>query len=1272
MKAISVYNDAKSNETWQSGVASKKVKVDVIAPEIIVSGNTVKINSTQSAGVSYRYTYDDAVTLTPTTGEAYTNDFTLTDGNRYTVKALAYNTVDGTTYTSAVTQLVVDLRGAVEIESLADIDSATGKYKLKSGFTATGTPMEGENEIGTADNPFSGILDGDFVELELSSPLFDHVRDATIRNVIVSKATINNTSGNAGAIVNTAEGKTRIYNCGVLKGTVSGSGHVGSIVGEINGNVRVVNCYSFATVSGGTTGSGIVGFNSNTKVHTKTLNGRNIDVGITQNTVGTKAMVMNCMFYGDITAGTKKYPVYGGPVIRNDGTDDGGAVNGYNYYRKNKYDEESEEYVDDVTFDDNYTHINDYNLTWPAEEKYLTRFEYYRSILNSNRHLCTYWVTDKRGTDQVASDTALIAKWVLDPSKAPYPILKKWGKYPSVINPDPTRTWRPKAKDADGVVQEAQWVTRTAAKDYEGKKLGTLKVTINAGTYHAGSVTSPITDKEFIIMDMDTLNHDYGYAKIQLPYYNELFGDPTADASQWDNRYGGNYKDYVVTGWDITDVTGGTPGTFIDTDDGDVKAWESGFNFADRKCTDKDKHRTFAQGGYYYVPEGVTKITITAHWGEARYLRNADNSVDRVNVTNQSAASNGNAFTPAGSLPATFQGKTVYNDLVTAIKSLSNQGSGKTVYDQAIVLVGNLQRQNRSSHVGYSYLGNSMFPYTLMSADLDLDNEPDFCMQLQFRNAYERLGVQPVRFDFLAISELGLAIRHNNFAYAIGLMTPLGHFEITETAYLHMTQFEYDGANNGSVKTEAPLILNGGQFDQIVLRYGDKDKTSYILMGGNVWMKRFTPGWHAGSNNGSGIRHCAVNAIGGDYPEFYLSGIYKPADTKIREDNPHCWVNGGRFGIMAGAGYEQIKGDVTFKIDHAIIDEFYGGGINASKPITGSINVTIDHSKVGKYCGGPKVGKMTSGKTVTTNATGSVFGEFYGGGNGGTSYYRANQVDDTPGDMPSASASGYTNFDKFNPLNTISGVTAASDNDTNNDNKGYHAEYEFEVFNSSNGTDKGTVRRAYIHWAQFGTTETGNITNTLNDCTIKGSFYGGGNLGNVNGDIISTLTDTKVYGSAFGGGYSASIPSFPIHDKANAVFPTRDFTGVITDGHIPYLKDNDEIRQYTWTNKIPPGRTESNAKDAPTFQKDGKYYCYTWVSLANLVTVTGNVTLTLDGNTKIGTSGTGHHVYGGGAQSAVSGNTTVNIEGNTEVFGNVFGGGDEGIVEGSTEVNIEQ
>ena len=1236
------------------------------APVIQQSGTTVTITCPNSSAKIYYSTSRDGEFTEYTTSFEKTADVPV---------VRAYTTCAG-----YLNSPIVILQDAQEVSSTDDMTEMSGSYKLSANFVVN-------NSIGTSAAPFTGTIDGQMntITTTVTKPLVAYANGATIRNVIMEKVNIpSTTEGNVGAIVGNASGKCRIYNCGVLgtltetkdangnitnitsSSTIGGTGNVGSIVGQLNDNSRVINCYSYAQITGGNNVAGIVGYQSAT-------------TDLTQDNISLLPMIVNCMFYGEITGGATKYPVYGGKMIKNELTkkvnnaDVGIGVNLYNYFRKNS------------TFDNSYTKIDNYNRSWPAEEEYLTRFEYYRSILNSNRHLCTYWVTDKAGSEQTAADTALIAKWVLDPSKAPYPILKKWGKYPSVINPDPTRTWRPKAKDEDGIVQDAHWVTRTSAKDYEGKKLGTLKVTINAGTYHKGSVTSPITDKEFIIMDMDTLNHDYGYAKIQLPYYNELFGDPTADASQWDKRYGGNYKDYVVTGWDITDVTGGTDisdkaGTDADGVDYDhtfTANWESGYNFADRYCTEKDKFsksgRVFAQGGYYYVPEGVTAITITAHWGTAVYVRNADNSVDRVNVT--SAVGSGSEFTPAGKLPSPSQGQTVFTSIQNAIKSssFSNLAAGKTVYDQAVVLVGNIQVRNGSTVVNNS--GTNAVPYTLMSADFDLDNEPDFCLQLQFRNDLNRPRIQPVRFDFLSIPELGLAIRPDNKAWAIGIMVPAGHFEITETACMHTTQFEYDA---NITKVESPVILNGGHFEQVVVRYGStsnngiSNRTSYFIMGGHFWMRRFTPGAHTNTGSTPKIRHCAVSVMGGEFPEFYLSGIYRTIVSN--DDNPHCYINGGRFGTIAGAGMEQISGNITFKIDHAIIDEFYGGGINASLPVLGNIDVTIDHSRVGKYCGGPKVGILgttSAYKTVTTHATGSTFNEYYGGGNGGTSYYRE-QKKDGDAAFPSQSASGWKDYgySGFNPLNTISSVTKASDNSATN--KGYHAEYEFEVFNNSNGTTDQAVVRAYYQWAQFGTTATGTVTNFLKDCTVNGNFYGGGNLGNVNGNVNTTLTgETHIVGSAFAAGYSAAIPKFRIHDKENATtsnFPARDFAGVITEHTLDYKKDDsgNEI-YYTWSNELPPETTSDNAKNNPTFQKDGKWYCYTWESLKGLGTVNGNATLTIKGTTEIEGS-----VFGGGAQSAVSGNTTVTLSENAIVNGDVFGGGDEGVVEGSATVNIQE
>ena len=1155
---------------------------------------------------------------------------------------------------------------------------------------------------------FSGTFDGgNCVLTGLSHALFNTVDGGTVKNVTLENVNIQSgdSDGDAGAICNKAEGSSRIYNCGILPteitrdedgnitgfsgSSVSGSRYVGGLVGMLSGTSRVINCYSYANVSGGSIAAGIVGNNS----ETTTLSSLN-------------TMVMNCMFYGNITSASTMKPVYGGTVISNAGAS---GVNNYNYYRNG----------DGVTFDDSYSAFSDYYCSLPADEEYLTRFEYYRSILNSNKKLCTWWINGTSGTAPTDAEVEAIgiAKWVLDPGIAPYPILKKWGKYPSVINQDKTRVWDPRTKDADGTLLTPQWVNRSSAPAYHGKQLGTINVTVNAGAKHAGTGSTSVTLNDVAILDMDTLNYDYGYYKIQLPYYNEQFGDPTADAAtQWDNRYAGNYKDYVVTGWKIKSINGGTAGSFkgysstaasdavsaadVTPDVPATTAWEDGFNFADRYCTNKDLYsvsgRVFAQGGYYYVPEGVSSITIEAYWGKAVYLHNSEHSIDRVNVAatasdgrdgkdkdDTAPADFGSAFTPAGTLSTTFQGETVRTSLQEAITNLPFTGTSYTVYDQAIVLVGNVQVKNRGDNLGRGTADadkSNNKPFTIMSCDLDFDNEPDYCLQLQQRNTTNRPGIHPVRFDFLPVPELGLAIRTNTFAYTIGLMVPQGHFEITETSFMHTTQFEYDAAVG---KAEAPLILNGGHFEQIVVRYGPKNRTSYIILGGNFRMKRFTPGYHASSQNDA-IRHCAVNAIGGEYPEFYLSGIYMPDKATLTSDNPHCYTNGGHFGLMAGAGYEQVKGNVTFKIDHSIIGEFYGGGINAAKPVTGNIDVTINNSLVAKYCGGPKVGVMSivNGKlkTVTTNATGTTFGVFYGGGNGGTSYYREKKRDNT-GTFPTTKG-GWDGYNAFNPLNQVSGVNAAYEN---GDGKkwGYHAEYEFEVFNSSNGLKSGEdVIRVYYRWAQFGITTTGDVTNTLTDCTIKGDFFGGGNLADVTGNVTSTLKGrTHVNGSAFAAGYSASIPSFPVHDKSTVRIPTHDAAGNVDEqGSLDYYQDGGKDRKYTWCYKNASGKVFPEGVDIPSdaatkttgksaFQYDGNWYVLTDVSLEGLGAVNGDAKIILKDNCKIDGS-----VYGGGDSSVVNGNTTVELygnTGNTEVDGNVFGGGNKGEVSGNTTVNIE-
>ena len=1122
----------------------------------------------------------------------------------------------------------------------ANQDGSDKHYRVTVDINASGS-----NAI---TKTFTGVFDGgNFTLTGLRHPLFETVDGGVVKNVILKDVIINSEADTIGAITGTAKSYSRIYNCGILPGSpeypdgthpeVSTSGNcAGSLVGSLRDNSRVVNCFSYADVSAGNTAAGIVGKNTYASTALET------DGKYTQ----LRTMVVNCMFYGNITA-TNIYPVYGGEKITNTGAT---AINNYNFYRNSS------------TFS---SALRDYNCSWPAQDEYLTTHEYYRNLLNSNRELCGWWVgapsapstMNAADVQAVPKDASLISKWVLDPAVAPYPILKPFGRYSSPVNIDADASWR------------------TTANEWEGKKLGTLSVTINPGNHAAGGATQ--TSTTIAITDMDTLRGDYCYRKIQLPYYNTVFGNPNGQT--WAAKYGGNYGEYVVIGWEIT-TTNGAAGTFINTGN---NAWQDGYNFADRYGSDKDLYsksgRIFAQGGYYYVPYDVTAITITAHWASAIYLNNADNSYDRVYMSEEQATPEttpwaGTHFAPAGTRSSLGNGQTVHNGSINSVIP-----NGGRVYENAIVLVGNYQY--RQSGVDVKGTGNNANTdgITIMSADLDYDDEPDNCLIWQLGNKTGRYNICPIRFDFLPIFEMGMAMKEDGSTqyYTLGCYRPLGHFEVTETSLIHFGQFEFGNSSRG---TDAPIILNGGIFDQYTkgtMSYKTaNDRITYIIIGGNVSMPSFTPGAHVRSTVNYPTRHCAVNILGGRIDNVYLTGNYNEGVTP-NTDNPHCYIDGGRIKQVAAAGKEGINGDVYFNINHSKIWEFYGGSTLATKLVTGNITVNIDNSIVDKYCGGPKFGDMdyANNKTITTNATNTIFKVYYGGGNGGTSYVQYKPAQDNTTSATNYNWNGSsTNQGHVNQYNAGAYVDA---------DDGYQANYDMEIVKESAGTTGGqAVFRTYFYSAQFSATNTGSITNNLTDCTVLTNFYGAGNLGGVNGNVTSTLTDTHVFGSAFGAGFSATIPDVTIYDRNKNVPTINVNTGIITP------QSGGTSKTYTWTNETSLGGqtlSTSNPKvENVTIDGVAKNYFYTEVPLENLGAVSGAVTLTITGSndkgSEIGTlndSSTGN-VYGGGDASTVSSSsnpagasTTVNIQGKTTVRGDVFGGGNRGDVSGSVTVNIK-
>ena len=1153
-----------------------------------VSGMTVTITANPATGYSIDANHivaekmaDPFAASRRAPGLASSLDITPNGGNSF-----SFTIPDN--YAGAYVTVTFYKTTANGITSLSQITNMEGNYVLTADINAAG--------FSGITGPFKGTLDGGFHKIyNLSQPLFTSTSEnAVIRNITFEAVNIS-ISGNAGAVTGSAAGNTRIYNCGILPssverdnaGNVSGfygssvgssSGDCGGIVGVLSGNARVINCYSYATITGGTNVGGIVGNNTGTS-----------------NQSGITTMVMNCMFYGDITGGSTVSPVFGGNNIDNRNS---GGLATYNYYA---YSQLKSKTIANANF----------HCTLGAEERFLIRDVLHRQLLNSNKKLAAKYAS----TTSVTVNPNEMAKWVIETADRtkttpmPYPVLKAQGRYPSIINIDIEN-----APDSSSVGRlNGGRLDKTLSVKIDGVGAnapdGATLIDKNGNSVSSRTLNMIRTDK-------DTTRFNYNYDKIQLPYYNDVGTK--------------NYtKNKVVTGWIITGISGGTSGTFTEDD-----VW-GGYNFADRRCTEKDKHRIFSQGAYFDVPYGVTGITIKPYWGEAVYVSDQyydvvykqDGDDNKKNYSAQNVTGLGTQNTNDTKISINGDEQKVYTSIGTARGKLTFS-SGETVYDNAVVLVGNV-------HQAGPLYGNSDTPYTIMSVDLDKDNEPDHSFIFSH---CDRQNVSSIRFDFLNVIGTAEAQKPNGATQLlnVSIFNPKGWFEVTNTCTIHITQFE---ADNGG-KNAAPVIFLGGIIDQYtstkVTEISKNDynhRTKYIHLGSNVCFKEFGNGTH--SDGFQFTDHVPVSVTGGYFEGFYLSGVYRP-DAKVKEDDAEGYISGGRFKEVAGAAQQMIEGNVHWQIYDADITNFYGGGINADKPITGNVTTDIFNSRVETFCGGPKFGDMQKKGTtltikfnggsrdkiiaedgiVTTNATGCTFGTYFGAGYGGASSLKLKYFDSNKGiDFTTLVGNYNSDRGKYYDGNDTNYKTSYG-----NKGPGVATDFDYEFFVWSSGA---VGARFYVNFTTFSLAKTRNVNSTLTKCTVEKNFYGGGSLGMVDGSITSKLDGCTVEGSVFGGGFSASIPSVPVRAKDFKRNPEfKDYAGIFDMG------EKNGTTDYKWTEgtltKNTSGLDETNI--------------LTDVDLSGLGKVTGDITL--------------------------------NIEGATVVEGNVFGGGDEGEVSGSAKVNI--
>ena len=1074
----------------------------------------------------------------------------------------------------------------VEIDALSEITNSNGAYKLKADANVAYSDSN-KPSVPT----FSGILDGnDKTITGLNAPLFTTLNNGTVRNLNIADVNIS-TSGSVGAVAGTATGGSRIYNVGILGGSVgSTDGNCGGLVGTLDGSARVINCFSYANITGGHTVGGIVGYNN----YASTSN-------------DLRTMVMNCMFYGNITGGDTKSPVYGGKNINNNQ----GGLNTFNYYSYEKL-------TGGVT-------DNQYNCALAVEDKYLNRFEFYRLLLNSNKKLAAYYATGS------AENGDKMAKWVLETADRtidnpkPYPVLKAQGYYPSIVNPDIEH-----APDSASV-----------GRNHGGKLGKTL-------TVHIGGVGSNAPDGANIRMrgaiqlqrtDKDFDRFNFNYDKVQLPYYNDVGT--------------GNYTDNkVVTGWKITAITAvpNDPYTADNYPATGITDYPN-HNYADRKSSNKDLYsvsgRVFSQGAYFDVPYGVKSITIEPYWGNAIYV--ADQYYDVVYKNDYSGKQ-------GVSQVGTQVGNSTKFNNQSVKTSITGLGSGTTVYDNAVVLVGNFHLDNVPS--------GGTVPFTMMSVDMDNDHEPDYSLIYHHKG---RTAIAPIRFDFLNIPGTAQAQKPNGASLVCNftIFKTKGWFEVTNTSSFYTSQLEYENLADVT-KTDAPLILLGGVIDQFVSTQSSKvdGHTIYIHVGGNVWINSFGLGTH--SDGSQSTPHVPVSVTGGEYEGLYLTGTYN-AGAAVRTDNAECYISGGYIHEAAGASLEQINGNVRWQIYNADIDEFFGGGTNDAKPIMGDITTDIYNSNVGLFCGGPKFGNMQTGKKVTTNAEGCIFGKYFGAGYGGTSLSRKKYYDATATDWPGWAGKYVDDRGKYFDGNTTS---APGDQKYGKKGPGVATDMDYEFFVWSTGQTGG---RFFVKFATFSLAQCNDVSSTLKKCTVETNFYGGGNLGKVVGTATSVLEDCTVNGSVYGAGYSASLPTVEVRDGGfvknpnynpkSGMFEPAELSGTTT---------------FTWQNAAAASKTLNNGESGSDLEN---HILYTNTELTGLGEV-AKTELTIKGTTTVAKS-----VYGGGEESGVAGDTEVNVtsgtigtqgQGGVE-YGNVFGGGKgkvgdkvAGYVKGNTAVNISQ
>ena len=745
---------------------------------------------------------------------------------------------------------------------------------------------------------------------------------------------------------------------------------------------------------------------------------------------------------------------------------------------------------------------------------------------------------------------------------------------------------------------------------------GTLSVELDGKAKGTRTETITITNESEAI-------DDFVYHKIKLPYAVDLYGTNYLDSN----------KEYIFNGWKLTYVeqSGTECSRGCDTN---APISGNSYNYIERSGTygvNKNIGEVYAEGGYYLVPDGVTKVKFEAIWARAIYLsdnfRQAVFNVKSYSYNYTQSEGYGNRFpgTPNGS----------YDHPYISLSAAYTAAAGVThsdMYDVAIVLRGNYHESfggsGNNDNLSSNWYNNTSV--TIRSVDDNEDKKPDYSM---FIRNYAYLNIGNVRFDFINLLDMPQVAGYNGGLNSFFIREGQS-FETTETVVTDLIKLFTVRCNH--------VKLLGGYFD-IYSNYNASinDIKNYLIFGGKARANVISGGYLSSNGEISGKAYPpAINIVGGRIG--LLTANYSSGSATYFAS--YIYVDGGYVDEF----YSVYKGNATERIysylNNAYFNHVYGGGYADTAYIKQGIKLQVDNCRIGDFFGGPRFGVVDGNLEIDIDD--SELDYVYGGGYGGNQIFTTEDL--SRSSVAPDRDNRWSNSFSYNPgtdhFQWIKDGYNIYRTDTN---------YISRIYSVGNRAyNQIDVISTYLSVAK-----TQTIRMNINNSRVNNDVYGGGNRGKVEGDIYLNLYNTYVGGDVYGASLTGDVEPVKVNDSAGVGAPP--FYNYAIDSEVTGTADN----TYNWY-----------------------YYAYNYgildttnkrigsVNYGHLgETTAGNIFINMSGeNQKMYVKGS---VYGGSYKAPVEMNNTgtihINIGDGVYIKESVYGGSRAASVNGNTVVIVD-